>query len=81
MEVFLKLDDCTKPFRSGPSFQQQQLKSKRQKQIAIGNRGSQGKQNWSWITKDTSFQGDGRRFQGKNITNSIASQHISTNSK
>ena len=26
IEVFLKLDDSKKPFRSGPSFQQQQRK-------------------------------------------------------
>ena len=33
-EVFLKLDDSKKPFRSCPSFQQQQHKSRGQKQIA-----------------------------------------------
>ena len=36
-EVFLKLEDSKKPFRSGPSFQQQQCKSGGQKQIATGN--------------------------------------------
>ena len=76
IEVFLKLDDSTKPYKSGTSFQQQQLKRKRQKQTTLGNRGSQGKQNWSWNRKDTSFQGDGRRFQGENITNLTSSQHI-----
>ena len=43
-EVFLKLDDRKKPFRSGPSFQQQQRKSGVQKQNATGNRGNQAKQ-------------------------------------
>ena len=42
-EVFLKLDDSKKPFRSGPSFQQQQRKSGGQKQIATDNRGNQAK--------------------------------------
>ena len=36
-EVFLKLGDSKKPFRSGPSFQQQQCKNGGQKQIATGN--------------------------------------------
>ena len=31
--------------------------------------------------KDTNFQGGGGRFQGKNITNSTVSRHISNNSK
>ena len=61
-EIFLKLDDSKKPFRSGPSFQQQQRKSGGQKQFATGNRGSQGKQNWNWSRKDMNFQGGGRRF-------------------
>ena len=81
-EAFLKLDDSKRPFRSGPSFQEQQRKSGGQKQIATGNRGSQGgKQNWSWNRKDTSFQGGGSRFQGKNINSSIVPLHISSNSK
>ena len=46
-EFFLKLDDSKKPFRSGPSFQQQQRKSGGQKQIATDNRGNRAKQNWS----------------------------------
>ena len=72
-EVFLKLDDSKKPFRSGPSFQQQQCKSGGQKQITTDNRGNRAKQNWSWSRKDTNFQGSGRRFQGKSITNSTVS--------
>ena len=51
-EVFLKLDDNEKPFRSGPSFQQQQRKSVWHKQIATDNRGNQVKRNWSWSRKD-----------------------------
>ena len=39
-EVFLKLDDSNKPFRSVPSFQQQQRKSGGQKRIATDNRGN-----------------------------------------
>ena len=61
------------PFRSGPLFQQQQRKSGGQKQIAIDNRGNQAKQNWSWSSKDKNFQGGGRRFQGKSVTNSTVS--------
>ena len=80
-EVFLELEDSKKPFRSDPSFQQQQRKSGGQKQIATGNRDNQAKQNWSWSRKDTSFQGGGRRVQGKNITNSTVSGHVSSNSK
>ena len=56
-EVFLKLDDSKKPFRSGTSFQQQQCKSGGQKQITTDNRGNRAKQNWSWSRKDTNFQG------------------------
>ena len=39
------------------------------------------KQNWSWSMKETNFQGGGRRFQGKNITSSTVSGHISSTSK
>ena len=78
--VFLKLDDNKKPFRSGPSFQQQQLKSGGQRQIATDNQGNQAKQKWSWSKTVTSFQGSGRRFQGKSITNSTVSRYISSNS-
>ena len=77
-EVFLKLDDSERLFRSDPSLQQQQRKSGRQKQIAKDN---QAKQNRSRSRKDTSFQGVGRRFQSKGITNSTVSQHISSNRK
>ena len=80
-EVFLKLDDSKKPFPFDPSFQQQQCKSGGQKQIATDNGGNRAKQNWSWSRKDTNFQGGGRRFQGKSITNSTVSRHISSNSK
>ena len=80
-EVFLKLDDSKKPFRSGTSFQQQQCKSGGQKQITTDNRGNRAKQNWSWSRKDTNFQGSGRRLQGKSITNSTVSRHISSNFK
>ena len=80
-EVFLKLDDSKKPFRSGTSFQQQQRKSGGQKQITTDNRGNRAKQNWSWSRKDTNFQGSGRRLQGKSITNSTVSRHISSNFK
>ena len=52
-KLFLKLDDSKKPFRSGPSFQQQQRKSGGQKRIATGNRGNHGKQNLSWSRKET----------------------------
>ena len=37
-KVFLKLDESKKPFRSDPSFLQQQRKSGRQKQITTGDR-------------------------------------------
>ena len=37
-KVFLKLDESKKPFRSDPSFLQQQHKSGGQKQIITGNR-------------------------------------------
>ena len=47
------------------------------KQIATGNQGNQEKQNWSWSMKDTNFQGSRRTLQGKNITNSTVSRHIS----
>ena len=80
-EVFLKFDDSKKPFRSGPSFQQQQRKRGGQKQVATGNRGNQAKQNWNWSRKDTNFQCSGRRFEGKNITNTTVSGHLSSNSK
>ena len=73
-EVFLKLDDSKKPFQSGPSFQQKQRKSGGQKQIATDNRGNQAQQNWSCSRKDKNFQGGGRRFQGKSITNSTVSR-------
>ena len=76
-EVFLKLDDSKKPFRSGTSFQQQQCKSGGQKQITTDNRGNRAKQNWSWSRKDTDFQGGDRRFQGKSINNSTVSRCIS----
>ena len=79
-EVFLKLDDSKKPFPFDPSFQQQQCKSGGQEQIATDNGGNRAKQNWSWSRKDTNFQGGGRRFQGKSITNSTVSLHISRNS-
>ena len=36
-ELFVKLGDSKKPFRSGPSFQQQWRKNGRQKQITTGN--------------------------------------------
>ena len=42
-ELFLKLDDSKKPFRSSPSFQQQQHKSGGQKQIATDNRDNRAK--------------------------------------
>ena len=65
---------------TGPSFQQQQRKSKGQWQTTTGNRGNQGRQNLSWSMKDMNFQGDGRRFQG-DTTNPTASRHISSNTK
>ena len=40
IEFFLKLNGRENPFRSGPSFQQQQRKSGGQKKIAVGNRGN-----------------------------------------
>ena len=80
-EVFLKLDDSKKPFPFDPSFQQQQCKSGGQEQIATDNGGNRAKQNWSWSRKDTNFQGSGRRLQGKSITNSTVSRHISSNFK
>ena len=62
-------------------LQQQQRKSRGQKPIATDNRGYQAKQNRSWSRNDMTFQGGGRRFQGKSITNSPASRHIFSNSK
>ena len=77
-EVFLKLNDSERLFRSDPSLQQQQRKSGRQKQIAKDN---QAKRNRSRSRKDISFQGVSRRFQSKGLTNSTVSQHISSNRK
>lgn len=39
------------------------------------------KKKWSWSGKDTNFQGGGRRFQGKKVTNSTVSLHVFSNSK
>ena len=36
---------------------------------------------WSWSRKDKSFQGGGRRFDGKNVINSTVSRCISSFSK
>ena len=80
-EVFLKFDDSKNPFRSGPSFQQQQRKSGGQKQIATDNRVNQSKQTWSWNRKNTNFHNDGWRFQSESVTNSVVSRHISSNFK
>ena len=68
------------PFYLALMFQQQ-CKGEGQKQIAVANQGNQGKQNWSWRMKYTNFQGGSKRFQGKNITNSSVTCHISINSK
>ena len=42
----------------------------------MNNRCNLAKQNWRWSGKYTNFQGSGRRFQGKSITNSTVIPNV-----